>query len=60
MAAGQQVALGRGFTAQTVTVLVSDTTLAVELEDGDVHIFRRTTTKPVRRIKGQRPRTAGT
>ena len=60
MVAGQQVALGRGFTGQTVTVLVSETTLAVELDDGDVRIFRRTTTDPVRSIKGQRPRTAGT
>ena len=58
--AGQQVALGRGFTGQTVTVHVSETTLAVEVDDGDVRVFRRTTTAPVRSIKGQRPRTAGT
>ena len=60
MVAGQQVALGRGLTGQTVTVLVSETTLAVELDDGDVRVFRRTSTKPVRSIKGQRPRTTGT
>ena len=60
MVAGQQIALGRGFTGQTVTVLVSETTLAVELDDGDVRVFRRTTTEPVRSIKGQRPRTANT
>lgn len=27
-------------------------------EDGDTRTFRRTTTQPVRSIKGQRPRTA--
>jgi hypothetical protein len=53
-------ALGRGFTGQTVTVPVSETTLAVELDDADVRVFRRTTSKPVRSIEGQRPRTAGT
>ena len=58
--AGQQVALGRGFVGRTVTVLVSETTLAVEQDDGDVRVFRRTTTQPVRSIKAQRPRTAGT
>jgi hypothetical protein len=45
-------------TTQTVTVMVSDTTLAVEFGDGDTRVIRRTTTQPVRSIKGQRPRTA--
>jgi integrase-like protein len=58
MVAGQKVALGRIHQHQTVTVLVSDTTLAIELPDGDTKIVRRTTTQPVRSIKGQRPRTA--
>jgi hypothetical protein len=58
MVAGQKIALGRIHKHQTVTVLVSDTTLAVELGDGDVRVTRRTTTQPVRSIKGQRPRTA--
>jgi transposase InsO family protein len=56
MVAGQKVALGRAHKHQTVTVLVSETTLAVELEDGDTKVLRRTTTQPVRSIKGQRPR----
>jgi hypothetical protein len=43
---------------QTVTVLVSETTLTVEFADGDTRVIRRTTTQPVRSIKGQRPRTA--
>ena len=58
MVAGQQVALGRAHAHQTVTVLVAETTLAVELDDADGRVFRRATTKPVRSIKGQRPRTA--
>lgn len=58
MVAGQNVALGRVHRGQTVTVSVADTTLAVELEDGEVRVIRRTTDQPVRSIKGQRPRTA--
>ena len=56
MVAGQKIALGRTHKHQTVAVLVSDTTLAVEPGDGDVRVIRRTTTQPVRSIKGQRPR----
>jgi transposase InsO family protein len=58
MVAGQKAALGRACAGQTVTVLVSDTTLAIEFGDGDTRVIRRTTTQPVRSIKGQRPRTA--
>ena|SRR5215218_3437137 len=58
MVAGQKVALGRLHKHQTGTVSVSETSLAVELEDGDVRVIRRTTDQPVRSIKGQRPRTA--
>ena len=58
MVVGQKVALGRIHKHQTVTVLVCETTLTVELDDGDVRVIRRTTTQPVRSIKGQRPRTA--
>ena len=60
MVAGQKVALGRQFAQHTVTVHVSETTLAVELPDGDTRTVRRTTEQPVRNIKGQRPRTADT
>jgi hypothetical protein len=58
MVAGQTTALGRTNAGQTVTVHVSDTTLAIEFADGDTRVIRRTTTQPVRSIKGQRPRTA--
>jgi transposase InsO family protein len=58
MVVGQKIALGRGHAGQTVTILVSDTTLTVEFADGDTRVIRRTTTQPVRSIKGQRPRTA--
>ncbi len=56
MVAGQKVALGRVHRHQTVTVMVSETTLAIEFGDGDVRVVRRTTSQPVRSIKGQRPR----
>jgi len=58
--ASQKVALGRGHAHQTVTVAVSETTLAIELADGETRVVRRTTETAVRSIKGQRPRTAGT
>jgi len=58
MVVGQKVALGRIHKHQAVTVLVSETTLAIELDDEDMRVIRRTTTQPVRSIKGQRPRTA--
>jgi hypothetical protein len=58
MVAGQKAALGRACAGQTVTVLISDTTLAIKFGDGDTRVIRRTTTQPVRSIKGQRPRTA--
>jgi hypothetical protein len=41
-----------------VTVHASETTLAIEFDDGETRVIRRTTTQPVRSIKGQRPRTA--
>jgi hypothetical protein len=59
MVAGQKIALGRLHQHRTLTVIVSDTTLAIELGDGDVKVVRRTTSKPVRSIKGQRPRIVG-
>jgi hypothetical protein len=58
--AGQQVALGREHKQRTLTVLVSETTLAIALPDADELIVRRTTTQAMRSIKGQRPRTAQT
>jgi hypothetical protein len=56
MVCGQQVALDRTHARQTVTVHVSETTLAVELDDGEPRIVRRTTTTPVRNIEAVRPR----
>jgi transposase InsO family protein len=53
---GQKVALGRTHQHQTVTVHVSETTLAIELDDGETRVVRRTTTLPVRNIKADRPR----
>jgi hypothetical protein len=47
-----------GAGARSRTVLVSETTLAIELPGNDDLVVRRTTTQAVRSIKGQRPRTA--
>lgn len=58
--AGQKIALGRTHAGHTVTVTVSETTINVELPDGDTRTVRRTTTAAIRSIKGQRPRTADT
>jgi hypothetical protein len=58
MVAGQKIALGTSHAGQTVAVLVSDTALTIDLGDGESRATRRTTTQPVRSIKGQRPRTA--
>ena len=57
MVVGRKIALGRIPKHQTATVLVAETTLAVEFADGGTRVIRRTTTQPVRSIKGQRPRT---
>ena len=60
MVAGQKVAIGRRYSHQTVTMHVSEATLAIDLPDANTMIVRRTTDQPVRSIKGQRPRTADT
>jgi transposase InsO family protein len=52
----QKVALGRVHRYQTITVFVSDTTLAIELDDQETRVVRRTTTTPVINIKSTRPR----
>jgi transposase InsO family protein len=56
MVCGQKVALGRDQRHRTLTVHVSDTTLAIEVDDGETRVVRRTTTLPVRNIKADRPR----
>lgn len=58
MVARQRVALGRQFKHTVVTVHVSETTLAIDLPDGDTKIVRRTTEQAVRNIRTMRPRTA--
>jgi hypothetical protein len=64
MIAGQKIALGRQHAGRTVTVHVSENTLAIDLPDengdADTRVVRRTTEQPIRSIKGQRPRTANT
>jgi hypothetical protein len=52
---GQKIALGRTHAGHTVTVNVSDSTLAIELDDAETRVVRRTTTTPVRNIKADRP-----
>lgn len=57
---GQRVGVGRAYARRTLTVLVSDTTLAIKLDDGDSHVVRRTTTSPAVTIKARSPRTITT
>ena len=52
---GQKIALGRVHAGQTLAVAVSNTTLAIEFDDVETRVVRRTTTKPVRNIKAGRP-----
>ena len=56
--ANQRVGCGRAFAHQTLTIRVSETTITVELGDGDTHVVRRTTTSAVTIIKSRPPRTA--
>ena len=56
MVCGQKIALGRDQRHRTLTVHVSETTLAIEVDDGETRMVRRTTTLPVRNIKADRPR----
>ena len=56
MVAGQKIALGREHKHRTLAVHVSETTIAIDLPGADELTVRRTTTQPVRSIKGQRPR----
>jgi hypothetical protein len=51
MICGQKVALGRAHQHQTVTIAVSEATLAIEFDDQEVRVLRRTTTLPIRNIK---------
>ena len=48
---------GRIHRYQTVTIHVAETTLAIELDDGETRVVGRTTTLPVRSIRADRPRT---
>jgi hypothetical protein len=57
---GQRVGLGRANARRTLTILVFDTTLAIELGDGDSHVVCRTTTSPAITIKARSPRTVTT
>ena len=58
MVCGQKVTLGRVHRHQTVTIHVTESTPAIELDDGETRVVRRTTTLPVRNIKADRPRAA--
>jgi hypothetical protein len=57
---GQKVALGRVHAGKTLTVAVSETTLAIEFDGAETRVVRRTTATPVRNIKADRPWTVPT
>lgn len=54
--AGQKVSLGRLHAGASVTVHAAETTLEVDLSDGEARVIPRTMRTPVRSVKGQRPR----
>jgi hypothetical protein len=53
--AGQKVALGRVHAGKTITIDEGDTELVCHCDDG-TRTLRRTTDRPVRNIKADRPR----
>jgi hypothetical protein len=53
---GQKITLGRTLAGLTIAVTVSDTTLAIELDDQETRVVPRSTIRPVRNIKANRPR----
>ena len=55
MVCDQKIALGRTHAGQTLTIAVSGTTLAIELDDQEAPIVRRIATTPVRNIKADQP-----
>jgi hypothetical protein len=50
----QPIALGRVHAGRTISVHVSEHTLAIELDDDEIRTVRRTNSRPVRVIKGSR------
>ena len=55
MVARQKIALGRVHAGKTISIAVSDTSLAIECDDG-VLTVRRTNQRRIRNIKASRPR----
>jgi hypothetical protein len=55
MVCGQKIALGRAHAGQTLSIAVSGTTLAIDLDDAETRVVRRSTTTPARTIKAGRP-----
>jgi hypothetical protein len=51
---GQKIVLDRTCARQTLTIAVSDTVMAIGLDDAETRVVRRATT-PVRNIKADRP-----
>jgi hypothetical protein len=47
--------LGANGSGQTLAIVVYDTIPAIELDDNETRVVRRTTTRPVRNIKADRP-----
>jgi hypothetical protein len=57
MVTGQVISLGRVHAGKTVTIHVHDTHLIVDCDDGP-RTIKRTTDKPVRNVKADRPHTS--
>ena len=58
MIAGQVIHIGRSHAGHVVTAHVAETTISIDLGDGQTTLIPRTTTTPIRNIKADRPRKA--
>lgn len=55
MIAGQVITIGRQHAGHVITVHVADTTITIDPGDSQPRIVPRTTNRPIRNIKANRP-----
>jgi hypothetical protein len=55
MIAGQGITIGRPHAGRVITAHVAQTTISIDLGDGQTTLIPRTTNTPIRNIKADRP-----
>lgn len=60
MVVGQRISLGRPYAYRSLTIYVADTTLTIDLADGNMRTITRTTNTAVRSIKEHNRKTSTT